>query len=323
MSVKEGYIIVSDNRENIYKCIVLTSGIDTTDYLRNPVMLLNHDPNILLGAIEDLHVFEDQLIGKPVFDNDNAEASKWKGKWERGYLKASSVDLDIKETEVINGKLYITKSTLCEVSLTPVPGNKNALRLTRNGKSFGKDDVKILLSANSISNTMNKLQLMAKALGLSLTASEDDVLSKIEALVESANAKADELNKLKLAIKEKEDAAAAEFERQCIQLIDNAASVGKISKDAATKETYLRFAKADFAGTKKMLDGIAEHVSLSSRINNSDTPSHGDDRSGWSLKDWEKKDSHGLRLMKKSNPDQYNALLAKLSNELKTKGALA
>ncbi|MEI2758979.1 MAG: hypothetical protein V9G42_06030 [Bacteroidia bacterium] len=54
MSKEKGRIILSDERMNTYGCVVVTSGIDTTDFLRNPVLLLNHNPDVLLGSIEDL-----------------------------------------------------------------------------------------------------------------------------------------------------------------------------------------------------------------------------------------------------------------------------
>ena len=322
MLKEKGQIILSDERMNTYGCVVVTSGIDTDDFLRNPVLLLNHNPDILLGSIENLQMQDGKLIGTPVFDDDDAEATKWAGKWSRGFLKAASVHLDINETQLINDAVHITKSTLCEVSLTPIPGNKNALRLTREGKEISQDEIKLMLNSNSKQTIMNKLQLMAKSLGLALTVTEDEVLSKIEALVESEKAKADEISKLKLSVKEKEDAEAAAFDKKCIQLVDDAAAAGKIGKDKDTKDTYVRFAKVDFDGTKKMLDSVAERMPLSQRVNNESGNAAPADRAGWSFRDWEKKDSRGLRLMKKENPEQYKALLDSLNAELKSKGAI-
>lgn len=308
---------------NTYGCIVLTSGIDYDDYMRNPVLLLNHNPDILLGRVEELGLEGGKLIGTPVFDDDKAEASKWSGKWERGFLKAASVHLDIVETQLVNDIVHVTKSTLCEVSLTPTPGNKNALRLTHEGKEVSNSEIKLMLIGNSKQTIMNKLQLMAKSLGLALTASEDDVLTKIEALVEGAKTADAELARLKLSIKEKEDAAAALFESKCIKLVDDAAGAGKIGKDKETKDTYVRFAKVDYDGTKKMLDSITERLPLTGRVNNEGGGGAApEDRAGWSYRDWEKKDASGLRLMKKENPDQYKALLNKLNADLKNKGAI-
>lgn len=326
MNGKEGYIIISDDRQNSYGCKVKTEGIDYSDFLKNPVLLLNHNPNILLGRIEDLHVEDGKLIGKPVFDkDDNDEAAKWAGKWERGFLKAASPHLDINETEFVGDMLFVSKSELCEVSLTPTPGNKNALKLTKGGSQISNEEIKLMYGTNNTNkNTMSKIQLMAKSLGLALTATEDEVLSTVEKLTEAHKAQAKELSEIKLSIANKEKEAAEAFERNCIKLIDDAAKAGKIGMDAATKETYTRFAKADFDGTKKMLDEISPRMALSARVNN--TPeggsAAGEDRTAWGYKDWEKKDRQGLQLMKKENPEQYSALLQKLNADLKAKGAI-
>lgn len=325
----EGYLIISDERINCYGIKVLTAGIDFTDYLRNPVLLFNHDYSIIVGKVEDLKVVEGKLIGKPVFDDaDNAEGAKLKGKWDRGYLKACSANLDMVETELQNDQLTLSKSILTEVSVTPVPGNKNALRLTKGGKLLEEKQLKLTAESilvNSNNNTMSHLKVLAGLLGLALTASEDDVQTKIKAIQEENTKLTNENASLKLKAKEVDDAAKAALETKCLKLVNDAFNAGKIT--AEEKESTLTAARANYESTEMLLSKLPGRKSASDNIQNANGENTNlqltGERASWTFKEWEKKDNAGLQLMKKQNPEQYKALLDGLSKSLKEKGAIS
>lgn len=66
--------IISTPRLNSYGTRVLTEGIDTEQYKKNPVLLFMHRrgsvKDMPIGRIENLRVEGDTLYGTPVFDND-------------------------------------------------------------------------------------------------------------------------------------------------------------------------------------------------------------------------------------------------------------
>lgn len=88
-------VVISNSRLNSYGFRVLTEGIDTTQYARNPILLWMHnrpfrgttDEVLPIGKVENLRIDGDNLIGTPVFDEKDEFAQKIKAKWESGILK--------------------------------------------------------------------------------------------------------------------------------------------------------------------------------------------------------------------------------------------
>lgn len=223
-------VIISTSGLNCYGGRVLTSGIDLTQFQKNPLLLWMHrrsfDRDAMpIGRIDNLRTDGDRLIGTPVFDQNDEFAKKIESKWENGFLRMASAGIEIIETSdapehLLQGQTRrtITRCRLEEVSIVDMGGNDEALQLyDRSGKvlklAAGEDNDALPLLApekkDDLSGTapdgkdnnqtkkstqsMNKefLQL----LGLSETATEQEAVGALRLLKE----KADKVETLQLA----------------------------------------------------------------------------------------------------------------------------
>lgn len=223
-------VIISTSGLNCYGGRVLTSGIDLTQFQKNPLLLWMHrrsfDRDAMpIGLIDNLRTDGDRLIGTPVFDQNDEFAKKIESKWENGFLRMASAGIEIIETSdapehLLQGQTRrtITRCRLEEVSIVDMGGNDEALQLyDRSGKvlklAAGEDNDALPLLApekkddpsgtapdgkadnqtNKLTQSMNKeiLQL----LGLSETATEQEAVGALRLLKE----KADKVETLQLA----------------------------------------------------------------------------------------------------------------------------
>ena len=116
-------VIISTSGLNCYGSRVLTSGIDLTQYRKNPLLLWMHRrsferDSMPIGRMENLRIDGDCLIGTPVFDQNDDFAKKIESKWENGFLRMASAGIAI--LEVSNAPEYLvqgqTRATLCAAS---------------------------------------------------------------------------------------------------------------------------------------------------------------------------------------------------------------
>lgn len=223
-------VIISTSGLNCYGGRVLTSGIDLTQFQKNPLLLWMHRRSfnrdaMPIGRIDNLRTDGDRLIGTPVFDQNDEFAKKIESKWENGFLRMASAGIEIIETSdapehLLQGQTRrtITRCRLEEVSIVDMGGNDEALQLyDRSGKvlklAAGEDNDALPLLApekkddpsgtapdgkdnnqtNKSTQSMNKeiLQL----LGLSETATEQEAVGALRLLKE----KADKVETLQLA----------------------------------------------------------------------------------------------------------------------------
>lgn len=223
-------VIISTSGLNCYGGRVLTSGIDLTQFQKNPLLLWMHrrsfDRDAMpIGRIDNLRTDGDRLIGTPVFDQNDEFAKKIESKWDNGFLRMASAGIEIIETSdapehLLQGQTRrtITRCRLEEVSIVDMGGNDEALQLyDRSGKvlklAAGEDNDALPLLApekkddpsrtapdgkadnqtNKLTQSMNKeiLQL----LGLSETATEQEAVGALRLLKE----KADKVETLQLA----------------------------------------------------------------------------------------------------------------------------
>lgn len=214
-------VIISTSGLNCYGGRVLTSGMDLTQFQKNPLLLWMHrrsfDRDAMpIGRIDNLRIDGDRLIGTPVFDQNDEFAKKIENKWENGFLRMASAGIEIIETSdapehLLQGQTRrtITRCRLEEVSIVDMGGNDEALQLyDRSGKvlklAAGEDSDALPLLApeknddptgtapdgkadnqtNKSTQSMNKeiLQL----LGLSETATEQEAVGALRLLKEKA-----------------------------------------------------------------------------------------------------------------------------------------
>ncbi len=113
----------SDLNQNVYGFSVDTAGIKLDSFLKNPVCLLNHNYDKVMGSWEDVLLIDQTLQGVPVFDTEDEEANKYYGQVERDVIKGASIGI----IPLAMDQDVITSCELLEISITPVPANRNAL----------------------------------------------------------------------------------------------------------------------------------------------------------------------------------------------------
>lgn len=222
-------VIISTSGLNCYGGRVLTSGIDLTQFQKNPLLLWMHrrsfDRDAMpIGRIDNLRTDGDRLIGTPVFDQNDEFAKKIESKWENG-LRMASAGIEIIETSdapehLLQGQTRrtITRCRLEEVSIVDMGGNDEALQLyDRSGKvlklAAGEDNDALPLlvpekkdapsgtapDGKDNNQTKKSTQSMNKEflqlLGLSETATEQEAVGALRLLKE----KADKVETLQLA----------------------------------------------------------------------------------------------------------------------------
>lgn len=211
-------VVISTSGLNCYGSRVLTSGIDLTQYQKNPVLLWMHrrsfnGKDMPIGRMENLRIDGDRLIGTPVFDENDEFAKQIAGKWENGFLRMASAGIEIVETSdapehLLQGqtRATITRCKLEEVSIVDIGGNDDALQLYgTDGKlmtlSSGEncDHLPLLLTQKNakgippkalFNNQKKQLKMkeeILKLLGLAETASEQEAVNAVRLLKEKAD----------------------------------------------------------------------------------------------------------------------------------------
>lgn len=234
---------------------VITDGIDTTQYMRNPVVLYIHNPNDkenkgheVIGRCLKLYKKGTDLMASVEFDVEDPFAKVIDGKVERGFLRMASIYADVKETSsrpehIVDGQTHetVTKCKLVEISIVPIGGNDDALKLSRNGKTVE------LQKINPKKETMSKLVTIALALGMMAESTEESVSIKVSELKlakETAEKENGEL-KVKLSTIIKAEATA---------LVDKAITLGLLPE--GLKDSQLKSFEADFDGQKAVLSKL-------------------------------------------------------------------
>lgn len=214
-----GYdVVISNSTLNTRFFRVLTSGIDITQYQRNPIMLFMHnrpwrgdtDTQLPLGVIENVRIEGDNLMGTLKFDEADDFSKSIKAKWDAGTLRMVSPGLEpIERSEdpayLLPGQKYstVTKSKLIEVSVVDMGGNDDALALYNDGKlitlSMGGDNDFL----QPINTNLNEMKTIALFLGLPEGASEADILAKVTEI----KLVADKVEALELAAEQQRELA--------------------------------------------------------------------------------------------------------------------
>lgn len=178
--------IISDESVNRYGYRILSRGMSTASFEKNPVVFYNHGTYSLpIGKGKNLQHEVDGTITLDIdFDMEDEQAVAVQKKAERGFLNACSVGIDVLETStdaslVLTGQTRptVTRSELLELSICGIPGNRNALRL--NG--VHTENIEHILPRIN-HQTELKMKRVFKQLGLPETASEEDILAQLAAL---------------------------------------------------------------------------------------------------------------------------------------------
>lgn len=142
--MKKTFVVSSDDVVNSYGFRVLTSGIDTKLFEKNPIGLFNHNrdnffTNDYTGPIvqwSNLQFLKEGLHADAEFDTEDPKGKLIANKVEKGFLRGASIGFRIIETSedpklMLPGQKYptVTKCELREISIVDIPSNPNAVAL--------------------------------------------------------------------------------------------------------------------------------------------------------------------------------------------------
>lgn len=173
--------VLSDETVNSYGFVVLTEGIDTTAFERNPVMLYMHnrDGNVI-GRWENIRKEDKRLLGDAVFDDSTELAATVKKQVENGFLRSVSIGIEQIASEELNGVQTVTKCRLIEVSIVDIPSNENAVKLFRRSGGYVYN-----LKELETENTPEDLKTALIALlGLENGADDKDIIETVKKALE-------------------------------------------------------------------------------------------------------------------------------------------
>jgi HK97 family phage prohead protease len=127
--------ILSDESVDRMGDVIRAKGWDLTHFKSNPVALLNHDHNSIIGVWENVRVAGKQLLGtlKLAKPGTSELVDTVRSLIEQRILKAVSVGfqpIEAKHRKSGEGYEFI-QSALHEVSVVAVPANPNAIALAK------------------------------------------------------------------------------------------------------------------------------------------------------------------------------------------------
>lgn len=308
MSGLKRFVASDQSIKNSLGFYVLTSGIDLTRFNDNPVMLNGHvvDNKSVLGKWLDVAVEGELLLMTPEFDEGDDESLLIKGKVDRGYIKGCSIGFiyNTEDFEWVGDKLILTKCELYEVSIVPVPSNRNAIQLyNKNLELQSEAAIKACLSLIpnelNLENNMNKVQLsvaVLTALGMTEAPKEGVEVAVIEAKVLGLSNQVAALSAENAGYKSAQEASVL---AEKTAYLDKAVSDGKI-----TTEQKPTFEKLELSIAKSIIEGLPSKQSLSHQINNSGVGS----AEIKTIDDFEKLTLSAQLAFKKDNPEGYKGL---------------
>lgn len=312
--------ILSDESVNSHGFRVITSGIDLIDFIKNPVMLRNHEGDAI-GFWENIRVEDNKLLAEPVFSESDDLAIQTAEKVADGTLKAASIgienavftyDTKYNVDRAEHGAIISCK--IFEASIVEFPSNSNALVLydeKRNAIKMNWRNVSDYAS-NHLFTNRNKIKMNKETLKL-LHLNDDANVTDVH------NAVTQLLNKLQGY----ESEMGQYRDARNTEVVNAAISLGKITYKQA--DTYKLLLERDFNNTKSLLDSIpvpesvkfTKNVSITDLIKNSKKQNADDekedqskppvDKSKWSLNHYRKFAPQELR----NNPNLAQQLLEK------------
>lgn len=265
----------------------------------NPVMLYDHNTDLVIGRWENRAIIGGKMTATPVFDTADPIAAEKARKVNDGFLKGASIGVIPYQMAQIGNDYILTDWELLEASITPIPSDAGAIRLydekrqpitfeqfklsinkhnTNNYKMDGKEEIK--LSAET-----------CKSLNLTGNYTPRDI--------EIAVAEKDkEIETLKADLKKEQDIKIDTY-------LSAALDAGKIN--AAQKVAYTELAQKDFTQVKTLIDAIELQPGTSLRnMQTHHTLAAG--RETWNYFDWMQKDRAGLERLKHENPKEFERL---------------
>ncbi|WP_278996691.1 hypothetical protein [Prevotella disiens] len=313
--------ILHDETVNTYGFRMLTSGANLEEFRKNPVMLLNHnDWQMPIGRWENIRIEGSQILADAVFDEKDPRAVEVMKKVDSDFIRMASIGAWTQETSdaydlMLPGQTSatVTRWTVREASIVTIGANHNALALyDHEGKLINMGDY---MRQNEPTATMEYYEIkdhstiqnkdnmgeLTKVLNLSDTASEADIVTRVNELIANADRLEKENKTLTDAIDQQKAAQKEKEQAEAVALVDAAIKDGRI--DAKGRDTYLALFDRDFTAAKAALDAVPQRQSVAARIQ---TAGQQVDMGDWKQKSWDEIDRAGkLTQLRDNHPDLY------------------
>lgn len=279
---------VHDESVNTYGFRMLTSGANLEEFVKNPVVLYNHnDWDEPIGRGENVRVEDGRILVDIVFDEEDDKGRKIAGKVERGFLRMASIGAWPPEEVSDDPALKLpgqtgptaTRWTVREISVCPIGSNHNALAMydRASGKRINLNDRQTLvrlMDCNSISinhKTPDNMSYLTQMLKLSDSASDQAVQEAVQGLItlrdnlqaENATLKT-EKQTLQNRVTAYETAVRESNKQRAIALVDAAVKDGRI--DAKGRESWLEDFADNFAKAEVRLSSITVRQPVSGQV---------------------------------------------------------
>jgi HK97 family phage prohead protease len=307
-------IILSTEKLNDQNMIVMTDGIDLTEYLENPILLYMHKRGEIIGKLTNLAIEVNEstgdkiLVGYVEFANTALGREK-QSLFNSGMLTHFSIGFELVEFYKTNGMTIVLKCKLRETSAVDIPANTDCKKVVLAKGDFitlsYNPQTEYLSHSSLIGTDMKKIFI---ALGLPDNATEEQALQALDSFLQAktqvvtlqTQLKDFDTLKAQLAEKDKElQNSKAE------QLVELALTNQKIT--ALEKDNFVKLAKADYDTTKALLDARPVYQTISSQL----AVLQGGGANATTGKTWDdyhKKDPKALEKLKKDNPNEYKRL---------------
>lgn len=308
---------------NYYGFWVLTSGIDTTAFINNPICLYNHnsawrgmqEEMLPIGIWKNLSINGTDMFAEPEFDMDDEFAAKIAKKVEKRHLRGTSISLQVLEWSedpayIKQGQRYptVTKCVLREISICDIPANANAVMLTL------YDDQGNLINLSSSADVEQNLpilklktnvmdpQLLALSLGLNDKATADEIKASLVAL----KAKADKVDVLEAKLKAVEDAQKLNQAAEAKTLLDAAIQDARLT--AEQRQGWETLFASNHDAAKVALAAIPKPTSLSGFTQGDQGKNDGFKVDGMSFTELSRKDPAKLERLRENDFVSFNQL---------------
>ena len=136
-TLKDGWIVASTPAVDRDRDRIMPMGGDLTNFNKNPVLIFGHnyhEPWAVIGRVAETAVDMAGIRMRPELREPASPADPQhiiRALWDQGLLRTASIGfipIESKENE-FGGRDYL-KWELLELSLTPLPANQEAIRLT-------------------------------------------------------------------------------------------------------------------------------------------------------------------------------------------------
>lgn len=282
---------------------VAIAGIRMERFTVNPVMLKEHNSELVIGRWENWAKEDNKLTADPVFDLDDVVGKEVARKVDKNFLRASSIGIIPIKLEYIDDEYVMTESELVEASIVSIPSDAGAVRLyNEQMEELSFEDVKLNFNFSNNNQTKNQMaeivfKLSQKTVD-SLGLSGDYTPKEVELAIMEKDREIETLKNEKKTLEQS----------QQMDYLNAAVKVGKISE--AEKLSFVKMCeKGCFEDVKAILEAKPEAASetLADKVVKT-TLTAG--RETWDYLKWMKEDSKGLAKLRLENPKEFERLQA-------------